>query len=173
MRREDLGVHNSLGRYQVIPRVLCFVLHGNKVLLLRGAPGKRIWANMYNGLGGHVERDEDVYAAAIREIHEESGLEVTGVRLRGVINIDPGEGVGIMLFVFLADAVTTTPRPSAEGTLVWVPLDDLPSHDLVEDITTILPWALEVDRKGTLFFGHYDYDSQENLVMTFNAASLR
>ncbi len=167
MGKEEQGVAKSLHRYQVIPRVLCFVLHGEKVLLLRGAPDKRIWPNLYNGLGGHVERDEDVYTAALREIHEESGLDVTNLRLRGVINIDAGEPVGIMLFVFLAEAVTLEPRPSPEGTLEWVPLSALEEYDLVEDITVILPRVLEADQTGSTFFAHYSYGEDDTLQITW------
>ena len=166
MMRDEQGVKKSLHRYQVIPRVLCFVLHEDKVLLLKGAPTKRIWPNKYNGLGGHVERDEDVYTAALREIHEESGLDVANVRLRGVINIDAGESVGIMLFVFLADAVTTNPQPSPEGLLEWVSLNALGDYDLVEDVEIILPWLMSADERGAIFFAHYNFDEKDNLQIT-------
>ncbi len=166
MRREEQGVKKSLHRYQVIPRVLCFVLHEDRVLLLKGSPTKRIWPNKYNGLGGHIERDEDVYTAALREIHEESGLEVTNLRLRGVINIDTGEPVGIMLFAFLADAQTTTPRPSSEGTLEWVPLQALSAYDLVEDVEVILPQLLAADEREGVFFAHYSFDEHDDLHIT-------
>lgn len=172
MGREDQGVQKSIHRYQVIPRVLCFVLHEDQVLLLRGAPTKRIWPNRYNGVGGHVERDEDVYTAALREIHEESGLDVANLRLRGIINIDTGEPVGIMLFVFLADARTLTPRPSEEGTLEWVPMADLEHYDLVEDIEVILPRLLEADKRGDIFFAHYAFDEEDSLHITwYNSAT--
>lgn len=171
MGRDEQGVRQSLHRYQVIPRVLCFVLHGDRVLLLRRAANRRIWPNMYNGLGGHVERDEDVYTAALREIHEESGLEVNNLRLRGVINIDAGEQVGIMLFVFLADAGTLEARPSVEGRPEWVPLEALSTYELVEDIEVILPRALEADTTGTPFFAHYGYDEHEALLITFQGTA--
>lgn len=169
MGRKDQGVEKSLHRYQVIPRVLVFVLDGDRVLLLRGAPHKRLWANKYNGLGGHVEQGEDVFTAALREVHEESGIEVSNLRLRGVVTIDVGQPVGILLFVFLADAVTTEPRPSSEGSLEWVPLHALADRDVVEDITVILPEALAADRQGAVFFAHYAYDSQDNLLITWPA----
>ncbi len=171
MGRTEQGVAQSRDRYQVIPRVLCFVLRDEQVLLLRGAPTKRIWPNRYNGLGGHVEQDEDVYTAALREIHEESGLDVRHLRLRGVINIDVGEPVGIMLFVFLADAHTTTPRPSPEGTLEWVRLDELGQYDLVEDIEVILPQVLAADKRGDVFFAHYTYDDRDTLTITWRVKS--
>ena len=100
----DQGVNLSLNRYPLVPRVLCFVTSGAEVLLLRGAPTKRLWAGKYNGLGGHVERGESVHAAAQREIREEAGLEVSHLRLRGVITIDAGPTAGIGLFVFTARA---------------------------------------------------------------------
>ena len=167
MRPEDQGTRHSAHRHHVIPRVLCFVLHEGNVLLLKGAPTKRLWPNRYNGLGGHVESDEDVYTAAVREIQEESGLDVTNVRLRGVIHIDTGDPVGVILFVFLADAVTHTPQASDEGALEWVPLSQVDEYDLVEDVAVILPRALAEDTHNGVFFAHYGFDEEGNLLITW------
>ena len=81
MGREDQGVAKSKHRYQVIPRTLCFITYGDEVLLLRGGPHKRLWAGRYNGVGGHIEAGEDVHAATLREIDEETGLTVHDLRL--------------------------------------------------------------------------------------------
>ncbi len=167
MRPEDQGVQSGAQRYRVIPRVLCFVLDRGRVLLLKGAPTKRLWPNQYNGLGGHVEPDEDVYTAAVREIQEESGLQVTNVRLRGIINIDTGEPVGILLFVFLADAVTTDPKASIEGSLTWVPVEQIHEYNLVEDVGILLPRALEEDKRHGVFFAHYAFDTEGHLMITW------
>lgn len=70
MPASDQGVH--LPRYKVIPRTLIFLVHGEEILLIRGAPTKRLWANRYNGLGGHVEHGEDPLSAAKRELREEA-----------------------------------------------------------------------------------------------------
>src|SRR5574341_1428884 len=84
------GTSKSKDRYHLVPRVLCFVTLGDEMLLLKGAPTKKIWPGKYNGLGGHVERGESVNAAARREIREEAGMEVKDLRLRGVITIETG-----------------------------------------------------------------------------------
>ena len=104
MPKSDQGIEVSLKRqrYTVIPRTLVFITRDDKVLLLRGSPQKRIWANKYNGIGGHIERDEDIYSAAQREVIEETGLDVENLRLVGLINIDGDQPTGIMLFVFAA-----------------------------------------------------------------------
>ena len=63
-------------RYQVIPRTLCFVFNDNDVLLIKRSPHKRLFPNKINGLGGHVECDEDVETAVSREIVEETNISV-------------------------------------------------------------------------------------------------
>jgi 8-oxo-dGTP diphosphatase len=170
MPKQDQGIDISLKRqrYVVIPRTLVFITRGDQVLLLRGSPHKRIWANKYNGIGGHIERDEDVYAAARREVREETGLDVDDVRLVGLINIDGDQPTGIMLFVFTATSRSGEPAPSEEGSLEWIERDQLAQIDLVEDLPTILPRALDLPPNAPPFFAHYHYDEQERLIIRFN-----
>src|SRR5512137_2765252 len=122
MPKQDQGIDVSLKRqrFTVIPRTLVFITRGDQVLLLRGSPQKRIWANKYNGIGGHIERDEDIFSAALREIREETGLDVEGLRLVGLINIDGDHPTGIMLFVFTVLSRWDDPIPSEEGALEWI-----------------------------------------------------
>jgi 8-oxo-dGTP diphosphatase len=157
MGRSEQGVQESAGRYTVIPRVLVFVLNGDDVLLLKGAPDKRIWADRYNGVGGHVEPDEDVYAAALRETREETGLEVYDLRFEGLVNIDVGSPTGIMLAVFSARSKARETIPSAEGTLEWVSLDRLGEVDLVQDIPVLLSRIVDRSAEGSPFFARYWY----------------
>ena len=89
----------------------------------------------YNGLGGKLEADEDVAAGMAREIHEEAGLTVTAMELRGTISW-PGfgkHGEDWLGFVFVVTRFSGTPFTSnPEGTLEWVPVDrilDLPLWD--------------------------------------------
>jgi len=157
MGRSEQGVEASRGRYQVIPRVLVFVLNGGDVLLLKGAPDKRIWADHYNGVGGHVEPDEDVYTAALRETCEETGLDVHGLRFEGLVNIDVGSATGIMLAVFSARSQARETIPSSEGTLEWVPLDRLDEVDLVQDIPVLLSHIVDRPQDAAPFFARYWY----------------
>ncbi|MFN3335728.1 MAG: NUDIX domain-containing protein, partial [Caldilinea sp.] len=96
MNASEQGTRESGGRNLVVPRVLVLLTSTNpstgkrEVLLLKGAPTKRLWANRYNGLGGHVEANEDVYTAASREVREEAGIEAPTLSLRGVVTIDAG-----------------------------------------------------------------------------------
>jgi 8-oxo-dGTP diphosphatase len=157
------GTHDpQRRRYQAIPRVLIF-LHSRhpdtgeqEVLLLKGAPTKRLWANHYNGLGGHVEAPEDVYSAALREVEEEAGLRLEALTLCGIVNIDTGSDEhgphpGVMMFIFAGEAPTRAVVASAEGELDWLPLSQLRDYPLVDDLYELVPRALY----GPFFYGHY------------------
>lgn len=163
----DQGVAQSKNRYQLVPRTLSFVFSGNEVLLLKGAPNKKIWPGKYNGLGGHVERGENIYAAAEREIREEAGLTVSDLRLRGVITIETGEGVGIGLFVFTAVAHSREVVSSTEGSLEWIPIEKLTMLDSVEDLPVLLPRVLAMKPDDPCFSAQYRYDAEGKLVIRF------
>jgi 8-oxo-dGTP diphosphatase len=171
MPAADQGVSVSRGRYHLVPRVLCFVMAGDEVLLLKGAPAKKIWPGKYNGLGGHVERGEAVQAAARREIREEAGLEVTDLRLRGVVAIDTGEPAGIGLFVFTAQPApgwAAAPlRASDEGGLEWVPRRRVADLDCVEDLPGLLARIDSLEPGSPPFSARYHYDEAGRLVMEF------
>lgn len=174
MGGQDQGLSTGQERYQTIPRTLCLITHGDGVLLLKGAPNKRIWANRYNGVGGHVEKGEDVFAAALREIREETGLTVEDLCLCGVVNADAGHPqCGVMLFVFLGRASSRQICPSVEGELEWVAISDLDHYDLVEDLSTLLSRALAMCEKGACgrpFFARSYYDQRDQLQIEFSPA---
>jgi 8-oxo-dGTP diphosphatase len=165
MGREE---QRSIGqRYMVVPRTLCFLFHGRHVLLLKGAPDKRLWPNRYNGIGGHLEAGEDVATAARREIQEETGLAVHDLRLRGVVTVNVEPDVGVLIAVFTAATDSTQFTDSAEGQLAWFPVNNLPADEVVPDVPALLE-RLDADPAGAPpFSARYHYDSADRLVITF------
>lgn len=164
-------------RWQVVPRTLCFVTYEGDILLMKRAPHKRVFPNHYNGVGGHIERNEDAMTSAIREMKEETGLDVVNVRYCGSSHIDVGETVGVLLYIFVAEATTQAVVDSEEGTLHWLPLADvladihseLPTLPLVEDLPMVLPLIFE---DGKLpFFAHVSYDDSDQIVFRLNQDS--
>lgn len=169
MGAQGQGADAIKGRWLTIPRTLSFVRNGDDVLLMKRGAHKRVFPNLYNGLGGHIERDEDVLTSARREIFEESGLEVRDLRLCAIHTVDAGAETGIVLFVFTAWCDSRAVTNGDEGTLHWVALADLGSLALVEDVQMILSRVLVLEQGAPPLYAHVHYDAVDQIVMRFAA----
>lgn len=114
----------------------------------------------WNGLGGKLEPGEDLASGMRRELHEEAGIDVTSMTLRGTLSW-PGFGANGEDWlgpIFRIDGWTGTPPASnPEGDLAWIPLDRLLracSDDPAERAAADLPmW------EGDRFFLPLVFDS--------------
>ncbi len=82
----------------------------------------------WNGLGGKLECDEDVWSGMARELREEAGIAVVAMRLRGTVSW-PGfhaDGSDVLGFVFVIDRWSGEVfERNAEGPLAWQPIEAL------------------------------------------------
>jgi len=152
--------------------VLCYLYDARDRLLLlhRAKPPN---CGMYSPIGGKLETSEgeSPHQCAIREIEEEAGITVesTDLHLAGIVSEKAYESKGHWL-IFLFE-VTRPIEPSEidamemdEGTLEWVPVDDVDRIGIPESDRTIM-WPLTREHRGGFFQVHIDC-SVEPMVWT-------
>ena len=145
-------------RYQVVPRSIILLFKDDRVLLQKAPENKKIFPGFYNGIGGHIERGEDILTGTRRELQEEAGLNCFDLHLVGTIMIDVKPMEGILLFVFTGSNFNGDLVESSEGTLHWIRVDQLSQYKVVEDIPELVIKIQEYEMTGKLFFGKYLYD---------------
>ena len=150
-------------RYTPVLATLGYVLSpdGKRVLMIhRNSRPDDSHLGKYNGLGGKLERNEDIISCMRREIREEAGIECESLRLRGTVNW-PGfgkDGEDWFGFIFLIERYTGTPlTANAEGALEWIEMDRLGDLPLWEGDRHFLPLVFDSDPRA--FHGVMPYEN--------------
>lgn len=77
------------------------------------------------GVGGKFEKDETPEECLLREVREETGLTLTRYALRGIITFLSDQWETEYMYLYTADAYTGELTDCTEGTLEWVPKQEL------------------------------------------------
>lgn len=142
---------------QVELTVLCLIHKGDSYLLQDRI--KNDWKG-YTLPGGHIEPGESIVEAVIREMKEETGLDIKQPRLCGVKQF-PIEGGRYIVFLFETEQFEGVLNSSDEGTMHWVNAKDLSSVNLVNDFDDLL----EVMLTDTLTEFQYVLDGEEWVIV--------
>ena len=96
--------------------------------------------------GGHVEPEESLTEAVIREIYEETGLTIKAPQLCGVKDWINDDGSRYVVFMYKTNQFEGEIKSSEEGEVFWVPLAELPKMELALSMELTLRVFLEEDR---------------------------
>jgi 8-oxo-dGTP diphosphatase len=134
---------------------LCYVQKDGKTLMLhRTKKPNDIHEGKWNGLGGKLYLGETPEECVIREVKEESGLQIRRPSFRGILTFPAfKEEEDWYVYVFVAEDFSGEQIESDEGRLEWVATDQVPRLALWEG-DPIFMKALE---RGEFFSGKFCY----------------
>lgn len=138
--------------------VLCLV-HQNDTYLLQDRL-KQDWQGMTLP-GGHVEKDESIVEAVIREMKEETGLTIKNPRLCGVKQF-PIEGGRYIVFLFETSDFNGEIISSKEGQMHWIHKSELSNWNTVDDLDELIQVML--DQNLTEFQYVIDHDEWNIII---------
>ncbi len=112
---------------------LCYITRGEDVLMLHRVKKKNdINKDKWIGIGGKFEGEESPDECLLREAKEETGLELTSWRCRGVVTFLNDICEGEFMYLFTANGFTGELKECDEGDLQWASrefLDGLPKWE--------------------------------------------
>lgn len=112
-----------------------YIIHNGKVLMHKRADNKEKFPGFWIGPGGHVDEGEDVLSTAIREVKEETGVDVSekDIKLKVLAfhqHIDRGEVW--MEYLFRAVIPKSQKiKSSKEGKSQWIDIKKMLKMDKV------------------------------------------
>ena len=140
---------------------ICYIDNGKELLMLhRNKKPNDVHAGKWIGVGGKIERGETPQECAAREILEETGLKAKPI-LKGVITFPEfTPDSDWYTYVFKVTEFEGELIDCNEGTLEWVPYDEVLSKPTWEGDHTFVEWLLE----GKPFFSaKFVYDGDKLL----------
>ena len=119
---------------------MCMIYDGNKVLVQEKTDDD------YSGItfpGGHVEKGESFTDAVIREIFEETGLQISSPKLCGVKDWTKKDGSRYMVLFYKTDKFEGELTSSEEGAVYWLTLEEMKHVRLADGMDKMLKVFLD------------------------------
>lgn len=139
---------------------LVYLQRGDETLmLLRGKKKQDVHQGKWNGLGGKMEASESPEECAVREVYEESGLQVKKLQIAGLMTF-PNFADGLDWFIYVytcRDFEGEMLSESDEGELHWIKTDRILDLNLWEGDRLFIKWILD----GKFFSAKFLYDGEK------------
>ena len=119
---------------------LCYIENRGRYLMMhRTKKDGDENAGKWIGVGGHMEEGESPDECILREITEETGLKVCGLKLRGIITFILPDFGNELTFLYTASSESDSVPPCPEGEIAWIPVGEIDKLELWDGDRIFLP----------------------------------
>lgn len=140
----------------------CFLKHKDQYLLLKRT--KMPYYGVYAPVGGSVEPHETPEQAAIREVYEETGIQIADVQFCGILAETSPIDYNWVSFIYTTEIPYQDPSFCDEGTLIWIDKEVAPSLHIPPTDPAIYRYMSE----GVSFILNAIYDTEMLLISMKN-----
>ncbi|MCA9405833.1 MAG: 8-oxo-dGTP diphosphatase [Candidatus Omnitrophica bacterium] len=143
----------------VVASTLCYIQKDGKTLMLhRVKKDADIHEGKWNGLGGKIDPGETPEECIIREVREESGLELKSPKLRGVMTFPEfKDREDWLVFLFTANTFSGKLMECNEGHLEWIDDHKVCDLNLWEGDKYFIEWL----KKDVFFSAKFIYKDKK------------
>lgn len=116
--------------YKCIISNMCMVYNGDMILVINRT--KSDWPGL-SFPGGHLEENETLEESVVREMKEETGLEIKNPKLCAIKEWDWGNGVRYLGLLYKTNDFQGKLKSSSEGKVFWINKKDINKYELSQD----------------------------------------
>ena len=135
---------------------------GSYLMLLRNKKENDQSKNKWLGVGGHIEENETPDECFVREVKEETGIDIKNYKKCGEIKFFSDIWEDEIMHLYIAETDSREFMECNEGTLKWIPKADILNLNLWEGDVIFLKRLLAGDRDINISL-YYEGDRLVNI----------
>lgn len=125
------------------------ILKNNKVLIIQRSPDEGLYPNMWELPSGKREELENTNQALLREVKEETGLDVKILKILSVFDyqieteneIRDATQISYLVEIIGENDVKLSPE---HQNFAWIGIDDIENYDITKETKSVIAKALKV-----------------------------
>ena len=144
--------------------VRCYLIKDNEVVVTKYKKGNKKEGD-YDIPGGKIEEGESPKQTAIREMKEETGIEIQNLKYKGIMTIEYLDRLFIF-DTFITKEYEGEPQEFEENTSEWIDIDELLKKEkILSNIILLDKFLIKGLIDDNLNFNlHIKVDEQENIL---------